>query len=58
MGYKTQSKEEIRTNIAEQLVPEFAERDDEAIAQALQAGEPIDAAYTVGEAELLTRLWQ
>jgi len=54
MGYTAQTLDDIRQNLAEQLVPNFAERNDEAIAQALYAREPIDAAYTVGEVELLS----
>lgn len=54
MGYTAQTLADIRDNLAEQLVPNFVERNDEAIAQALYAGEPIDAAHTVGEVELLS----
>ena len=43
MGYTTQTADDIRENLAEQLDPKFAERNDEAIAQALHAGEPVDA---------------
>ena len=54
MGYTTQTADDIRENLAEQLDPKFGERNDEAIAQALHAGEPVDAVYTVEEAELLS----
>ncbi len=54
MGYIPQTKEEISQNVAEELDWQFAERNDEAVAQALQAGEAIEAIYTVNEAELLS----
>jgi len=54
MGYTPQTAEDIRHNLAEQLDWRFAERDDQAVAQALHNGEPIDAVYTVNEAELLS----
>ncbi len=54
MGYTAQTPDDIRENLAEQLDPNFAERNDEAVAQALYAGEPVDAVYTVDEAELLS----
>ena len=53
-GYTAQTLDDIRQNLAEQLVPNFAQRNDEAVAPALYAGEPIDAAHTVGEVELLS----
>jgi hypothetical protein len=54
MGYTPQTKEEIGDNVAEALDWRFAERNDEAVAQALQAGEGIEAVYTADEAELLS----
>ena len=54
MGYTPQTKAEISDNVAEQLDWRFAERNDEAVAQALQNGEAIDAVYTADEAELLS----
>jgi len=53
MGRRTQTEEEIGLNLAEQLDWQFAERDDEAIEQALRRGEAIDAVYTLDEAGLL-----
>ncbi len=54
MGYTPQTKEEINRNVAEVLDWRFAERNDEAVAQALRAGEAIDAVYTADETELLS----
>ncbi len=54
MGSKPQTAEDIRLNLAKQLDTDFAERNDQAVAQALNAGEPIDAIYSLNEAELLT----
>ncbi len=54
MGYTSQTADDIRINLAEQLEASFAKRNDEAIAQALNTGEAIDAVYTVDEAELLS----
>lgn len=53
MGYTPQTSDDIRHNLTEQLDWRFAERNDQAVAQALHKGEAIDAVYTVNEAELL-----
>lgn len=53
MGTQPQTAAEVRQNLAEQLDWRFAERDDIAIAQALQRGEPVDAVYPLNEAGLL-----
>ena len=55
MGSRVQTAAEIRQHLAEQLDWQFAERNDAAIAQALQRGEPVDAVHTLprGEAGLL-----
>jgi hypothetical protein len=53
MGTRVQTAAEIRENLAEQLDWRFAERDDAAVAQALQRGEPVDAMHTLDEAGLL-----
>jgi len=57
MGYTSQTADDIRINVAEQLDAGFAERNDEAVAQALNAGEAVDAVYTVNEAELLSNFF-
>ena len=57
MGYTAQTPDDIRENLAEQLDPNFVERNDEAVAQALYAGEPVDAVYPVDEAELLSNFF-
>ena len=53
MGYSPQTPDDIHHNLVELLDWRFAERNDQAVAQALHGGEPIDAVYTVNEAELL-----
>jgi hypothetical protein len=53
MGTQVQTAAEIRENLAEQLDWRFAERDDAAVAQALQRGEAVDAMHTLDEAGLL-----
>jgi len=53
MGTRIQTATEIRENLAEQLDWHFAERDDVAVAQALQRGEAIDAMHTLDEVGLL-----
>jgi hypothetical protein len=53
MGARKQTAAEIRENLAEQLDWRFAERDDAAVAQALQRGEAVDAVHTLDEAGLL-----
>jgi hypothetical protein len=53
MGVGVQTAAEIRENLAEQLDWRFAERDDVAVAQALQRGEAVDGMHTLDEAGLL-----
>jgi hypothetical protein len=53
MGSKKQTANDIRQNLAEQLDWRFAERNDVAVAQALQRGEPVDEVHTLDEAGLL-----
>lgn len=53
MGTRVQTAAEIRENLAEQLDWRFAERDDVAVAQALQRGEAVDAMHTLDEAGLM-----
>jgi len=54
MGYRPQTADDIHLNLAKQLDADFVERNDQAVGQALNAGEPIDAVYTLNEAELLS----
>ena len=49
MGYKPQTADDICLNLAKQLDADFAERNDQAVAQALNTGEPIDAVYSLNE---------
>jgi len=49
----TQNTTDIRHNLAENLDWRFAERNDAAVAQTLQRGEPVDAVHTLDEAGLL-----
>jgi len=53
MGYQPQTVAEVRENLAEQLDWRFAERDDQAVAQALASGAGVDAVHTLDEAGLL-----
>jgi len=53
MGYQRQTTTEVRANLAEQLDWHFAERDDQAIAQALVSGAGVDGVHTLDEAGLL-----
>lgn len=53
MGYQPQTVADIRANLAEQLDWHFAERDDQAVAQALVSGAGVDAVHTLDEAGLL-----
>lgn len=48
-----QNEAEIRQNLLEQLDWQIAERNDEKVAQALYAGEPVDGVHTLDEAGLL-----
>ena len=53
MGYQPQTCADLRANLAEQLDWQFAERDDQAVAQALASGAGVDAVHTLDEAGLL-----
>jgi hypothetical protein len=53
MGYQPQTTAEIQANLAEQLAWQFAERDDQSIAQALVSGAGVDAVHSLDEAGLL-----
>jgi hypothetical protein len=53
MGYQPQTCADLRANLAEQLDWQFAERDDQAVAQALVSGAGVDAVHTLDEAGLL-----
>ncbi|MEW5873527.1 MAG: transposase [Chloroflexota bacterium] len=53
MGYQPQTTTDIQANLAEQLAWQFAERDDQAVAQALVSGAGVDAVHTLDEAGLL-----
>ena len=53
MGSRVQTAAEVRENLVKQLDWRVAERDDAAVAQALQRGEPVDAMHTLDEAGLL-----
>ena len=53
MPNKRQSQSEIRQHLAEQLDWQFAERNDQVIAQALYAGQAVDGVHTLDEAGLL-----
>ena len=53
MPTRKQSQDEIRQHLAEQLDWRFAERNDQAVAQALYAGQAVDGVHTLDEAGLL-----
>lgn len=53
MGYQPQTTTDVRANLVEQLDWHFAERDDQAVAQALVSGAGVDAVHTLDEAGLL-----
>jgi hypothetical protein len=53
MGYQPQTAADIRANLVEQLDWHFAERDDQAVAQALASGAGVDGVHTLDEAGLL-----
>lgn len=53
MGYQPQSAADLQANLAEQLDWQLAERDDQAVAQALASGAGVDAVHTLDEAGLL-----
>jgi len=53
MPHTPQTATEIRTHLAENLSWRFAERDDQAVAQALYNGEAVDTVHTLDEVGLL-----
>jgi hypothetical protein len=53
MGQDRQTAAEVGENLRELLDWQFAERDDQAVAQALQRGQGVDAVYGLDEAGLL-----
>ncbi len=53
MPHIAQTAGEIRTHLAENLSWRFAERDDQAVAQALHNGEAVDGVHTLDEVGLL-----
>ena len=53
MGQHRQTTEEVQQNLAELLDWQFAERNDQAVAQALHRGQGVDMAYGLEEAGLL-----
>jgi hypothetical protein len=53
MGQQCQTAEEVHVNLSELLDWQFAERDDQAVAQALHRGQGVAAVYGLDEAGLL-----
>ena len=53
MGQHRQTTEEVQQNLGELLDWQFAERNDQAVAQALQSGQGVDMVYGLEEAGLL-----
>jgi len=53
MGQHRQTTEEVQQNLAELLDWQFAERNDQAVAQALHRGQGVDAVYGLDDAGLL-----
>jgi hypothetical protein len=53
MGRHRQTTGEVQANLRELLDWQFAERNDQAVAQALQSGQGVDAVYGLDEAGLL-----
>ena len=53
MPTRRQNQNQIRQHLAEQLDWRFAERNDQAVAQALYAGQAVDGVHTLDEAGLL-----
>jgi hypothetical protein len=56
MGQHRQTTEEVHENLSELLDWQFAERDDQAVAQALRSGQGVDAVYGLDEAGLMDGL--
>ena len=53
MGQPRQTSAEVQQNVAELLDWQFAERNDQAVAQALHRGQGVDVGYGLEEAGLL-----
>ena len=53
MGHKRQTAEDTHENLCELLDWQFAERNDQAVAQALRSGQGVDTVYGLDEAGLL-----
>ena len=53
MGQHRQTADEVHENLSELLDWQFAERDDQAVAQALHSGQGVDAVYGPDDAGLL-----
>ena len=53
MRQSAQTAADVRRNLAENLDWRFAERNDQAVAQALHQGQQVDAVHTLDEAGLL-----
>ena len=53
MGQPRQSTAEVQQNLAELLDWQFAERNDQAVAQAICSGQGVDVGYGLEEAGLL-----
>ncbi len=53
MGQHRQTAEEIHENLRELLDWQFAERNDQAVAQALHSGQGIDTVYGLDDVGLL-----
>jgi len=58
MSKEAQTAAEVRENLVENLDWRFATRDDTAVAQALHAGQAVDAVHTLDEAGLLDGFFQ
>ena len=53
MGQPRQTVADVQENLRELLDWQFAERNDQAVAQALQSGQGVDAVYGLEDAGLL-----
>ena len=53
MNRSAQTAADVRDNLAENLDWRFAERNDNAVAQSIHQGQPVDAVHTLDEAGLL-----
>jgi hypothetical protein len=53
MGQSRQTTEDVHENLRELLDWQFAERNDQAVAHALQSGQGVDAVYGLDDAGLL-----